>query len=183
MHARRGRVTLLERVVAAIDSLGVSHALIGATALAVHGVSRSTADVDLLTTDSRVLSPEVWLELGRTGVRVDLRVGDADDPLAGVVRFEGPGERTVDLVVGRARWQQDVVSRAEPTQLPEGRLAVARPADLVLLKLFAGGPQDAWDVTQLLAGEDREGLVEQVDRHVGLLPEESRRLWERIKTQ
>jgi hypothetical protein len=43
----------------------IPFALIGASALAARGVSRSTHDLDLLTTDSRVLDPTLWVVLGR----------------------------------------------------------------------------------------------------------------------
>jgi len=46
-------VTLLDRVARALSDASVTHALIGAAAMAVHGVSRSTFDQDLLVTDDR----------------------------------------------------------------------------------------------------------------------------------
>ena len=54
------------------------------------------------------------------------------------------------------------------------------PADLILLKLYANGPQDAWDVEQLLASGDRAGLVAAVEAALPALPEDSRRLWARV---
>jgi hypothetical protein len=59
-------VTLLERVAAVLSEHGLRHALIGAAALAVHGVSRSTLDQDLLVHDRRVLDPDVWAGLSGT---------------------------------------------------------------------------------------------------------------------
>lgn len=89
-------MTLLARVSRALESHGVAHAVIGATALAVHGVS-------------------------------------------------------------------------------------AAPADLVLLKLYAGGPQDAWDIAQLLdAAPAIEPLVE---ASLGGLPAECAALWRRIRAR
>ena len=44
-------MTLLDDVHAALDADGVPHALIGAAALLMHGVSRSSLDIDLLATD------------------------------------------------------------------------------------------------------------------------------------
>jgi hypothetical protein len=51
---------------------------------------------------------------------------------------------------------------------------------LILLKLYAGGPQDAWDIAQLLGGEDRGALVAAVDALVTLLPDDARSLWRTI---
>jgi hypothetical protein len=51
----------------------------------------------------------------------------------------------------------------------------------VLLKLYAGGPQDAWDVQQLLAVEDRAALVSEVESRLGDLPAHAATLWRRIQ--
>ena len=73
---------LLDDVSSELGGRGVPHALIGAGALAVHGVSRSTFDLDLLATDRAVLAPAFWTPLATRGDAVDVRVGDDDDPLA-----------------------------------------------------------------------------------------------------
>lgn len=64
--------------------------------------------------------------------------------------------------------------------IPFAVVGVARAADLILLKLFAGGPQDAWDVTQLLAVPDRSALVAEVEAALPALPEDARQLWRRV---
>ena len=69
------------------------------------------------------------------------------------------GQRPVDLLVGRHRWQHRLLDRAEPAVSGGTPLPTALARDLVLLKLFAGGSQDAWDIEQLLAGPDRGTLV------------------------
>lgn len=58
---------------------------------------------------------------------------------------------------------------------------VAAPADLILLKLYAGGPQDAWDIEQLLGGPDRAQLVAEVEAALRPLPAECHQLWERVR--
>lgn len=156
-------------------------AVVGAAALAVHGVSRSTRDLDLLTVAAECLNPEFWDPLRRAGADVRIRAGDRDDPLAGVVRITRPGEHPLDLVVGRGGWQAAIADRAREVAIEGVTVPVARPADLVLLKLYAGGPQDAWDVEQLLAGPDREGLVAEVEAALPALPADSRALWARIR--
>jgi hypothetical protein len=55
-----------------------------------------------------------------------------------------------------------------------------RGSDLILLKLFAGGPQDAWDIQQLLAGPERAPLIAEVERDLQDLPGHASRLWRRI---
>ncbi len=60
-------MSLLSAVVARLERERIRHALIGAAALAVHGVSRSTAAIDLLTVDSRVLGGEFWAPVAAAG--------------------------------------------------------------------------------------------------------------------
>lgn len=176
-------MTLLRQVVDRLADLEVRFALIGAAALAVHGASRSTLDVDLLATDRRVLEAATWSPLSPERIQADIRLGDADDPLAGVVRFTAGEQRAVDLVVGKNRWQREAIDRAAPGTYLGLEIPVVRAEDLVLLKLFAGGPQDAWDVRQLLAGDERATLVEGVETHLPRLDRTARDLWRRILSE
>ena len=174
-------MSLLARVVAALEAAQIRFAVIGAAALPSLGVSRSTLDIDLLATDPRCLDARQWRTLEDTGIEVDLRRGDADDPLLGVVRFSGDGGDTeVDLVIGRHVWQTRAVARARDLPVAGLTLPVALGEDLILLKLFAGGPQDAWDVRQALAGPQRAELIPAVERDLGDLPGEARRLWKQV---
>jgi len=176
------RLKLLRIVATALESARVPYALIGAGAMAAHGVGRSTLDLDLLTTADAVLSSTFWRPVSAEGVRADIRRGDAEDPLAGVVRFDAEGEAPVDLVVGRASWQKGILDRATPLEIGEMRVPVATAADLILLKLYAGGSQDSWDVEQLLAAaSDREALARDVQSRLIDLPPEADALWARLR--
>ena len=181
MSGPADRLRLVQRVVASLTEAGAQFALIGAAAMAVHGVARSTRDVDLLTLLDVSLDEASWTLLSEAGVDVSVTRGDADDPLAGVVRFAQQAQDPVDLVVGRYRWQQRLVERAEPAVLGGAvTLPAAQPRDLILLKLFAGGSHDVWDIQQLIAGPDAECLVAAVDDDLGQLPVRCRRLWARV---
>jgi hypothetical protein len=141
-------MTLLAEVLRVLEREQVPHALIGAAALAVRGVSRSTADIDLLCVDAKVL------------------------------------RREAAVVVGRHAWEREIIEEAEPLSLGELTVPVARPAGLVLLKLHAGGPKDAWDIRALLEASDQaaDGEVE-VDRVVPRLPADARSLWSRLRAE
>lgn len=154
--------------------------MIGAAALAVHGVTRGTRDLDLFTTARECLDRVTWKPLESAGVAVRVRRGDADDPLAGVARFTMSGSGPVDLVIGKSAWQVGIPDRARPALVAGAQLPVARASDVILLKLYGGGPQDAWDIEQLLAAGDRAALVVEVDAVVTSLPTECRELWRRI---
>ena len=129
----RPGVNLLAEVAAVLRRQHAPFAVIGAAALAVHGVSRGTRDLDVFTVDPGCLAPEFWQDLAGSGVEVSVRAGDADDPLAGVVRFTRPGAAPVDLVVGRSRWQERIAAsaiegRIEACVCPGGASPRPRPA-------------------------------------------------------
>ena len=174
-------MNLLAAVHETLEAVGIPHAVIGAAAMAVHGVARSTLDLDLLAMDRRCLDASLWRELVERGVSVEIRVGDADDPLAGVVRMEATDARPVDLLVGLSGWQRDVLSRAQPSLVSSVDLPVASAADLVLLKLYAGGPQDRWDIEQLLSGADAAAIEAEVERHLSELPAECMLAWRQLR--
>jgi hypothetical protein len=163
-------MTALDRVCAVLNHHQIAYALIGAAALAARGVARSTFDIDLLTTDQRALDAGTWRSLSTD---VDIRRGDLDDPLAGVVRAAIADDRPIDVVVGRHAWQTHAVERAE--RLGNGP-PVALARDLVLLKLYAGGAQDLWDIGELLR-HGPDALAAQVEDDLAVLPEAMRQRW------
>ena len=162
------------RVAEYLARRGVAFAVIGARAMAFHGIVRFTLDTDLLTTNPAVLGPAFWNDL--SDATVDVRRGDLLDPLLGVVRIHSADEQ-VDVVVGKLKWQTAAVTRAHPLEDPD--LPIVQKADLVMLKLFAGGPQDLWDIHALL--ERDASLRDEVDRLVSALPDDARQLWERVR--
>lgn len=173
-------MTPLQGTIAILRANGVGYALIGAVAMSVHGVMRATGDLDLLVVDPSCLSPVVWEQLIASGTAVDIRIGDSDDPLAGVVRVDPEGDSPIDLVVGRYSWQAEALKRADLTLEVEGlRLPVVDLADLMLLKLFAGGTQDRWDLTELLALGNKE-TTQQVEERLAELPTDARSLWKQL---
>jgi hypothetical protein len=114
-------MTLLDRVSEILDGERISHAMIGAAALAAAGIARSTFDIDLLTADTRVLQSELWEGLRTAGAWIDLRGADEDDLLGGVVRFELGSDRPVDLIVAKHTWQSRASIARERS--PAGRLS------------------------------------------------------------
>ena len=175
-------MTLLGRVVAQLERSGIACAICGAGALAVHGVARSTYDIDLLTTDARTLHDATWRTLVATNISVEIRRGDDDDPLRGVVRVTQADERPVDVIVGRHTWQTAIVDAAGASQMLGVPVRVVDVPSLILLKLYAGGPQDLWDIEQLMAGADA-GVVRAVDAVIDQLPRHAHALWEPFRSR
>jgi len=154
-------LNLLDRILADLAARRIPAAVIGALALAAHGVVRASEDLDLLVLDRSVLARDFWTDWTATS-EIEIRRGDPDDPLAGVVRIRADGE-ILDLVVGREPWMPAVLERRIEIQLGPRALPVVSRADLVLLKLFAGGPQDLLDVELLLAAHPGD-LKAEVER-------------------
>jgi len=159
-----------------LSSQQIPWAVIGATALASYGVARSSFDVDLLVTDRRCLDLVFWAPLAALGT-IDVRRGDHDDPLAGVVRISNEGI-AVDVVVGRHSWQDAMLARASRKQFAQWDAPVVTKVDLVLLKLYAGGSQDKWDIEALLAGDT--ALAKEVTACVHVLPQDGKQLWHEL---
>jgi hypothetical protein len=172
-------VTLVERVAKLFDEQQIAFALIGASAVAVRGLPRSTYDVDLLTVDKRVMDDEIWEPI-RALAHIEVRRGDQFDPLKGVVWIRPENERPIDVVVGRWKWEQRVIERAEWVQSTAGYLPTVTTSDLILLKLAAGGAQDAWDVGRLLKVAP-ENVVAEVEERLPDLQPDARDLWQRIR--
>ena len=161
-----------------LSDRGVPFALIGAVALAVHGVARFTADVDLMAADPQVLRPAFWD--GFEGPRPSLNEGDGDDPLAGVARFALTPQH--DLIVGKSAGTRLALEFAEIVDgLP---CPVAGPLALLALKAEAGSPQDAHDARALLEAQAQLGNGALPARFRALLPslgKEARAFAERFR--
>jgi predicted nucleotidyltransferase len=172
---------LARRVAGFLETNAIAYTLIGATAVGRYGVARATMDVDFFVIDAGVLKRELWTSLGDS-VRVDCRRGDFEDSLRGLVRLHDAQGEIVDVVVGKWKWQAGVVERSQPTTMWGRSVPVARAADLILLKLYAGGGKDAWDITELLAVLD-SSVIAEVEEHLPDLQRDARDLWQRILSQ
>jgi hypothetical protein len=159
-------MTRIADVLRVLDAMGARHALIGAHAMAARGYPRFTVDIDILTVDARVLDRPTWTELEGTGAVVECRRGDPDDPLGGVVRIQTADVPDVDIVLGKWKWEADVIDRAEPMALGDVSVRVPRLADLILLKLAAGGSLDLHDAAVLLTLGDRDALAREIEEHL-----------------
>lgn len=165
---------LIRAIAERLRAAEVPFAVIGAGAMSARGLPRQTLYLDLLVTDRSLLHGGFWEGLP---VKPEIRVGDSEDPLAGVVRFASP---QVDVIVGRYRWQAEALARSEELRLGGLSLPVVTLGDLILLKLHAGGYRDATDIHLLLTAAGRSE-VEHVERSLSQLSADARRLWKEIR--
>lgn len=146
----------LVALVRAFDAAGVEYALCGGMALAVHGVSRATRDIDLLAL------PEQELAL-REVVRAQ---GYTLEALPMTFTSGIRVKRFTKLVEGRpvlldVLWVNDALreiwAEREHARWEHGPLEVVSRRGLITLKLTAGRPQDLADIQALSALERSDG--------------------------
>ena len=136
---------LLLDVVEILQRENIDYVVIGALALAAHGVVRASTDVDglLYITAGRMARLRTRLE--RAGFAADLHHGDEEDPIPAVlVLGDGHGNR-VDLLGGLRGMDPALFSRALAVPFMGLRLRIVGREDFIAMKCFAGGPQDLLD--------------------------------------
>lgn len=171
----------VEPVLRVLQSIDAPHALIGGRAMAARGYPRFTIDVDLLTSDHRVLVAKTWSELARDGAEIDIRRGDHEDPLAGVVHLLLADGTDVDIVVAKWKWEADLIDRAESMSIGGVAIRVPRTGDLILLKLAAGGFIDLQDARALMSLGDVATVIHDVEAHVSEVRPDVRALWSDLR--
>lgn len=154
-------LALAEQVAEAAKRIGFDTALIGAAALAVHGYTRGTEDIDLaVVVDPHTQLAELEQMLTHAGLQTCLRLPDDEDPLGGVlvvwasVDDAGEPADVVEVVnfynPGRIVSTPAPAAIARSLRLPNSPLRCVMIEDLVALKLYAGGLADHADIIQLL---------------------------------
>jgi hypothetical protein len=123
----------------------VEYAVIGAIALAVHGVVRASMDADALlyTTPRRLI--EIHARFEQAGFGTELRQGDTDDPIPAILRLSDNHGNRVDLLAGLRGLDPMVFSRTVEVLFCGERLRIVGREDFISMKCFAGGPQDFLD--------------------------------------
>jgi hypothetical protein len=137
---------------------------------------RATLDSDLLVATGDVVHNAFWSHFSPRAA-VEIRPGDVNDPLAGVVRLRRRTEQT-DVIVGRP-WVRHMLDRTTRIHVGGDTLPVVDRADLILLKLFSAGPQELLDV-RLLLERGGEELPEHIERRLSGVPTEIARTWRGI---
>lgn len=123
-------------------------ALIGGFAVAAWGVPRATHDLDFAVA---IGSADPQAAAAFLGGQYD--AGDPDDPLQGVIHLSiGPDHASVplQLVVFPPSLAEMIFRHVESLTVMERIVPVVCWQVLILLKLYAGGPQDRLDAQQIL---------------------------------
>jgi hypothetical protein len=142
-----------------LSALSDEHAeflVVGAYAVAAHGIPRATADLDVWVRQSEENARRVWRALRRFGAPVgDLREEDLSaDAL--VVQI-GVAPRRIDVLTSIAGVAFDEAWANRTEVVIEGlRVPVISRSDLIRNKKAVGRPQDLADVARLEAEGDTQ---------------------------
>jgi hypothetical protein len=131
------------------DGLLGRYGLIGGLAVSAWGVPRATKDIDFAV----AVEPGTPAALAQALDGI-YRAGTEEDPLRGVISIEMAveGETVpIQLVFFPRTWSNVVFGCLQEFTLLGCSVPVVDWPILVLLKLYAGGPQDLLDAQELLA--------------------------------
>jgi hypothetical protein len=158
----------VQEILASLDRIGASSALIGGLALASHKVIRATQDVDLLADAEQ--ADAIDGELQALGYRCIHRSRDAGN----YVR----GDERVDFLYASRPIARRLLSEAEPRHTPFGPLRVVGLEGLIAFKLQglvndARRTQDLEDIRALLRANRNKIDVVELREHFRLFDREA----------
>jgi hypothetical protein len=142
---------LLLDVVALLQRERVPYAVIGAVAAAVHGAVRASLDADAVLSLSAASARGLEMTFAATGLQAKLRLGDAEDPIPGLLALSDEFGNRVDLLLGLRGLEPAAFARAIEVPFQGQSLRFIGREDFVAMKLFAGGPLDIADAQQVFA--------------------------------
>jgi len=139
----------------ALLQAGVRFLVVGAHAMAVHGVPRATGDLDVWVQPEPENAERVWTALLRFGAPVrQLGVSRADLETPGMVVQIGLPPRRIDLLTEVSGLDFDEAWRNRTTHSVESRrIPFLARGDLMRNKRASGRPKDLADL-EVLAGSD-----------------------------
>jgi predicted nucleotidyltransferase len=163
-------VLLLLDVAAVLAERGTDYVVIGAMAASVHGSIRATTDADALLSVSVPKLRQLQREFKKAGFSTDLRQGDEDDPIQGLLAVTDKHGNRVDLLAGLRGLDAETFSRALTVPFLGSSLRVIGREDFIAMKCFAGGPQDVADARHALKSANEPiniDLVRRLSRRFG----------------
>jgi len=127
----------LRRICAALDLNHVPYMVTGSVASSIHGMPRSTNDLDIVIAPSRDQLFALVQTFKRLGYYVEWR--DAERALNKRDQFnviDFPNAWKVDLIVRKQReFSESEFARREPIDVGEFSFVIARPEDVLIAKL------------------------------------------------
>jgi predicted nucleotidyltransferase len=161
---------LLLDVIEVLSSEGIEYAVVGALAAAVYGTIRASADADALVSLSMARLTALSRVLKRKNFAVELRRGDADDPIPALLVVSDQHGNRVDLLGGLRGLDPQMLARTIEMPFRGATIRVVCCEDFIAMKCFASGPQDLEDARVALrtSGERLDlDLLRRVTRRFG----------------
>ena len=163
---------LLLKVIKRLDQLKIPYAVIGAFAASFHGFVRASLDADAVISveGHEKKLDELAASLKKDGFKIELRRGDAQDPIRSVVHIEDKFQNRVDLLTGIRGMNEDVFDRAVTASFVGAPIKIIGVEDFIAMKVFAGSPGDIQDVVGVLkagAGKINLPLTRQLTLRYG----------------
>ena len=136
-------------MLSAFTAEGVEYLLVGAQALAVHGVPRATGDLDLWVRAVPDNATRVMAALRRFGAPIQ-QVSEADFTQKDVVFQIGVAPNRIDLVTSIDGIEfEDAVTRWTTTVIEDLQIPVLGRDDFIANKRAVGRPKDLADISSL----------------------------------
>ncbi len=157
MRATRGgeSALLLLDVVESLVAHKIDYAVIGALAASIHGVVRASMDADVLLSVSVQEVNTLEVAFKGAGFRTELRRGDFQDPIPGMLKVSDSHGNRVDLLLGLRGTDPHAFSRLVEIPFQGATLKFIGREDFIAMKVFAGGPMDLVDAARAIsAGRD-----------------------------
>lgn len=135
----------------ALQEAGVRFLIVGAHALAVHGIPRATGDLDVLVAPDSENAARLMVALADFGAPVESHgITASDFEKGGTVYQLGLPPRRIDLMTSISGVSVDEAERtAVETELEGIRVPVLGRSQLVANKLASGRPKDLADAQML----------------------------------
>jgi hypothetical protein len=136
-------------MLSALSAAGADFLVVGAHALAVHGIVRATGDLDIWVRPSEENAERVWAALVQFGAPLD-RISQADLSRPDVVFQIGLPPRRIDLLTSISAVEfEDAWPHRVMLLLGELRVPVIDRQTLIRNKSATGRPRDLADVEEL----------------------------------
>jgi predicted nucleotidyltransferase len=164
-HASGQSALLMLDVADILSADNIPYAVIGAMAAAVHGSVRASLDADAIIQLRVSEAKAMASKFVAAGLAAELRIGDADDPIAALLAITDAFENRVDLLMGLRGMDPAAFTRVQGVQFAGATLRVVSREDFIAMKVFAGGPQDIADA-EIAVALDRDSLDENLLRRL-----------------
>ena len=143
---------LLLKVIKLLNKLRIPYAIVGAFAASFYGLVRASLDADaVISVEKNKKKLEKLLSsLKKEAWKTDIRQGDSNDPVRGVINIEDKFKNRVDLLTGISGMKEDVFDRVMPASFLKTKIKIVGIEDFIAMKIFAGSAKDIQDAIGVL---------------------------------